>query len=350
PAGVEAPTEVVAAAPVEPAGLDAPTEAVAAVPGPAGTPTESVSLLGALSAIDEPAEVGDADVAGVVGGDDVDELDDDGEDEKPKRRIGVLTKAIVVAALWILLVVFLTGRFRSDNSTPASKTRLDQATQGSGDSTVDAGGGDSSSGGTDGNAVSEGDASTRSGGSATGSDQATAAGDSGSGSGSGSGTGTGGTSGGTSGGSTSGSGGGTSGEARPGFLPVGTTTTTAKSGGTTTTGGGGGSATTTTTSAGGGGGGTTTTTIPCSGTRSVTVKSSGSFDPGTIATVPDHYCIDFVNGSSSHAWKLSDRDHPAVDLAPSATLRYMFFTGLTNIDLIDPSNDHVRDTLKVTAT
>lgn len=53
----------------------------------------------------------------------------DGDDDEPERRVSFATKALLVAAAWVLLVLFLTGRFSDDDDPGGGPVGLDQTNQ-----------------------------------------------------------------------------------------------------------------------------------------------------------------------------------------------------------------------------
>lgn len=61
--------------------------------------------------------------------DDDDGTDEGDDDSEPERRVSFATKALLVAAAWVLLVLFLTGRFTDDDDPGAGPVGLDQTNQ-----------------------------------------------------------------------------------------------------------------------------------------------------------------------------------------------------------------------------
>ena len=208
------------------------------------------------------------------------EADDDEEDEE-RKGISFATKAIIVGAAWVLLVLFLIGQFEGDDDAGVGPVGLDQ-TEESGDGTELAAGEEGGEEPVD----LDGDGEIEPGEpgfGASGSVEGASAGDGTSG-GSGSG-GTSGSSGSTSGGGT---GDGTSDDAAPVTLPGGapaptSTTTTVKGGSTSTT------ATTTKP-----GGGSTSTTAP-----PTTTTQPGTPPPVTINVDRDGSANEFSKTSQS---------------------------------------------------
>ncbi len=245
--------------------------------------TGEPSLLAELSSIDAPVTAGVETADGDHEGDEGDE-----GDEGPRRRVGLVTKVVVLAAVWILLVVFLIGRFHTDNSPPAD-ARLGQAVGGAQSDGADAAGGGSDDGG----AVEAGDPSAPGTGAVGPDGVAVATADGGSV--------LAGTAGGGAGATGAGGGaeGATSGEARPGTLPGGSTTTV-KDGTTATTQGGG--ATTTTTDPGQ----PTTTVAPPPQAITVDIVTGPAFATPDGTVVATGGRVTFTNTSGAKVYLSAD--------------------------------------------
>jgi len=262
----------------------------------------------AAHAVFEPAVVADldADASDADAYEDVDEAEDE-EDER--KGVSFATKALVIGAAWVLLVLFLIGQFSGDDDPGAGPVGLDQA--------ADAAGGDEVTAGEQGLEEEpvdvDGDGEIEPGepgyGSTGGVEGASAGGAAGGSGGSG-------TSGGSSGGTSGDDGSG--GDAAPVALPGGGSTTT-------TTRSGGGSATTTTTAKPGGGGGGSSTTAPPTtsapattqpppaGPPVVTISGDCSFDRDTLS-ISRGTTVRFVN-DTDHDVKLrfAANDRPEIE-------------------------------------
>lgn len=239
------------------------------------------------------------------------ELVDEKDAVAPRPRVGTSTKFVLVAAAWLLLTLFLVGRF-SGGPPPEGSTRLDQSVTDEEDQEADDGEG----------AAAEAEAGDAPVGEALAGDYADAAtiyGD-GTSAGAGAGGAAGGGSGVYAGVPADGSAGVGGGGAAPGAAPGAPGTTTSPgpapgSGGTgaTTTPPTGGS-TTDTTAASGGGSGTTTTTAgaspPDAPAAAATVRISWNgnkfvYDKSNFS-VPSGSVVRMVNDTAeSHTWKMS---------------------------------------------
>lgn len=194
-------------------------------------------------------------------------------EKKKKKRVPFATKAVVVAAAWVLLTLFFVGRFSGERDA-ATSARLDQTdTVGgeAGDEGEGEGGGEEAA--SDDGTLDEGVADAES--------EAFS-----------SGSGSGGDGGGSSGGGTGASTGGGGSTATTSLTSTtrggsSTTVTTTKPGGSTTS-------TSPATTAPGGGGGTTTTAPPSSRTVDVRFATGGEFAT-TSVTIARNGRISFRN-------------------------------------------------------
>lgn len=238
---------------------DTPTAAHSVFAAP--TPAEATFATDASTAAPAAPAPAPGESSGAV--DDAAEVDD--EDDDDRRGVSFATKALVIGAAWVLLVLFLIGQFKGDGSPGPGPVGLDQSTESAGgeltageveggEEPVDVDGDGEIEPGEPGYGTASGVEGASAGGAAAAEPGATS-----------------GSSGGSSGGGGATGEGGSDGDASPIAVPGGTgsTTTTAKAGG--------GSGTSTTTSkpgGGGGGGSSSTTTAPSQTTAAPTATDT----------------------------------------------------------------------------
>jgi plastocyanin len=207
---------------------------------------------------------------------------DGGDDDEPpkKKRVKTSTKIVLVVGAWLLLTLFLVGRFSSEKPQPSAVARLDTVSGEDGaaagdeeeafepepvdteeEELLDVDGDGFLSAAEQGITEGEASAASENGGSGSGSG------------GSGSSTGT-----------PTGEGGSGGGNAVPGAAPGGGATTSTTAGSSSGGGGGGGGGGSTSTTAGGGGG-TSTTRPPTTTSSSTTTSTSTSIASGPEATI-----------------------------------------------------------------
>ena len=274
------------------------------------------------------------------------EADEDDDDGK-RKGVGFATKALVVGAAWVLLVLFLIGQFSKENEDPGlGPVGLDQ-TEETGDGTELAAGEEGAEGEEPVDVDGDGEIEPGEPGfGSTGDVEGASAGGGGtSGSGGGTSGGTSGSSGGSTGGG--GTGDGTGDDAAPVTLPGGapapTTTTTTKGGG-----GGGATTTSTTTKPGGGGGGSTSTTAPNTTTTQapfngevVHISAACMFDRDAVEVSAASITVRFVNDSglnktirySGDSYTVPANGH--LDRTFSADKDVVCRVGTTNVDSVE---------------